>query len=231
MECPFCKPKSCCGARHKHYVVNTESLEGVCVWHNDDCTPMCVPTGDEHPEKRRVCSKGCNQLVKVSKSTSGASDVFSGGGASNHEAAKFDLVVCQADKRVLCEGRKNVVGGETMPGGSMGNTTAADVNEGSSKCAQEKQVRPMVVCNFSVPLWNLGGTCIANHVYKEKSPQCATLAKKSPKVRKDIVQGILKDCRMATKYDDERCNKNPNDATCKQTARERDYCSRLAMSF
>lgn len=23
-ECPFCKPKACCGAKHKHYVVNSE---------------------------------------------------------------------------------------------------------------------------------------------------------------------------------------------------------------
>ena len=23
-ECPFCKPKACCGEKHKHYVVNSE---------------------------------------------------------------------------------------------------------------------------------------------------------------------------------------------------------------
>ena len=23
-ECPFCKPKVCCGEKHKHYVVNSE---------------------------------------------------------------------------------------------------------------------------------------------------------------------------------------------------------------
>ena len=42
-ECPMCKPKSCCGKHHKHYVYNTESMEGVCVRHNDDCTAVCMP--------------------------------------------------------------------------------------------------------------------------------------------------------------------------------------------
>merc|ERR1711988_1504308 len=66
-ECPFCKPKACCGKHHKHYVINTESLEGVCVRHSDDCTPMCVPRGEDFPDKRRVCCKGCNILMKVAK--------------------------------------------------------------------------------------------------------------------------------------------------------------------
>ena len=42
----------------QHYVVNTESLEGVCVRHTDDCTPVCVPRGEGEPWRRRVCSKG-----------------------------------------------------------------------------------------------------------------------------------------------------------------------------
>ena len=46
------------GEGHKHYVVNSESLEGVCVRHSDDCTPVCVPKGDSEPWRQRVCSKG-----------------------------------------------------------------------------------------------------------------------------------------------------------------------------
>ena len=46
------------GEGHKHYVVNSESLEGVCVRHSDDCTPVCVPKGDGEPWRQRVCSKG-----------------------------------------------------------------------------------------------------------------------------------------------------------------------------
>jgi hypothetical protein len=53
----MCKPSSCCGKHHKHYVMNTESMEGVCVRHNDDCTSVCMPRGNEHPHKPRVCSK------------------------------------------------------------------------------------------------------------------------------------------------------------------------------
>jgi hypothetical protein len=159
-----------------------------------------------------VCSKGCNQLVKVSKVTGDASH---GGGDTNREADKFDLVVCQADKRVICAGRKK---------------TADDASE-TSECVQEKQVKPMAICKFSVALWNMGGTCIANHVHGETSPQCAALARKTRKQHKGMVQGIMKECRKATVYDDDVCDQNPDDDTCKQAARERDYCSRLAMSF
>jgi len=68
-ECPFCKPKECCGANHKHYVINTMNLEGVCVRHNDDCTSVCMPRG-QHPASawlpghapRRVCSKASPTL-------------------------------------------------------------------------------------------------------------------------------------------------------------------------
>merc|ERR1711968_281253 len=62
--CPFCKPSGCCGKNHKHFVINSESLEGVCVRHSDDCTPLCVPYGEDHPSKRRVCTSGCNRVFK-----------------------------------------------------------------------------------------------------------------------------------------------------------------------
>ena len=65
--CPACKPSACCGAHHKHFVVNTVSLTGVCVRHTDDCTPVCMPRGESERQKPRVCSKGCNQLLKVDK--------------------------------------------------------------------------------------------------------------------------------------------------------------------
>jgi len=65
--CPACKPRACCGDHHKHFVVNTISLTGVCVRHNDDCTPVCMPRGERDRTKPRVCSKGCNQLLKVER--------------------------------------------------------------------------------------------------------------------------------------------------------------------
>jgi len=90
--CPTCKPKVCCGAEHKHYVLNTRNLEGVCVRHDDDCTPICVPQGIDNPKIRRVCTKGCNQLLKVIVDPKASS-----------ESNMYEMVTCQADKRVLCE--------------------------------------------------------------------------------------------------------------------------------
>ena len=48
--------QECCDERHKHYVVNSESLAGVCVRHNDDCNAGCVPR-EQDPTKKRVCTK------------------------------------------------------------------------------------------------------------------------------------------------------------------------------
>ena len=83
-ECPFCKPKQCCGAGHKHYVLNTENLEGVCVRHSDDCTPVCVPMGYDGADKRRICTKSCNRFLKALKNPN-----------AKTESEMFDIVVCQ----------------------------------------------------------------------------------------------------------------------------------------
>lgn len=142
-ECPFCKPKACCGPNHKHYVVNTESLEGVCVRHTDDCTPACVPKGDDEPWRQRVCSKGCHQLIKASKpinSTHKARVATGAGTDDDIEAKTSNIVVCQAEKQVVC------------PGIPDGQTQASSV-----ECRAWKEVKPVAVCNFSVGIWNLGG--------------------------------------------------------------------------
>lgn len=186
----------------------TSFIAQVCVRHNDDCTPVCVPVGDEHPEKRRVCSKGCNQLVKVTKATK---HTTMGGGDSSSEADKFNLMVCRADKRVICAGRKKAA-----------NDKGDQVEQ--SECAQEKTVQPVAICNFSVDLWNLGGTCIANHLHNEKYPQC-------PEKSDTAVEAIASQCRKATEVDYDLCKKTPSDSICKKVAQERDYCTRLAMSF
>jgi len=202
-ECPFCKPKQCCGPRHKHYVVNTESLEGVCVRHNDDCTPVCMPVDDDKPGQRRVCTKGCNQLVKVSRD---ASKRVNFAAALESEAQLFDIVVCQADKRVMCDGYK--------PG------------EDHAQCSQQKWVKPVALCKFSVALWNLGGTCIANHVDGEKHPQCAETLHAS-----EAVKRIRSECRPSTQVDEELCQKTPNAKNCVAVSKEESYCTRLGMSY
>jgi len=141
-----------------------------------------------------------------------------GGGDDKIEAQKYSMVVCQADKRVICAGRKKADGG-----------AGKEVEQ--SECAQEKKVEPVALCSFSVALWNLGGTCIANHLYGDEHPQCHTLAQESLDNKQSAKQDILKGCRKATEFDADQCEKKPDLDNCKKAALERDYCTRLAMSF
>ena len=94
--------QECCGEGHKHYVVNSESLAGVCVRHNDDCNAVCVPAQYD-PTKKRVCTKatltqttlpltrctwkGCNRILKVPNANATKDET--------DEAKLFDIVVCQ----------------------------------------------------------------------------------------------------------------------------------------
>jgi len=152
VECPFCKPKACCDDQHKHFVLNTETEEGVCVRMNDDCTPVCVPHGDAEPHKPRVCSKGCNQLVKIDKEP-GHAQLKKG---TKQDSDLFDMMVCEANKHVTCKPQK----------------PAADGNGMEAKCVVKKEVDALVRCNFTQELWNLGPTCIANQLHNSTSPQC-----------------------------------------------------------
>jgi len=80
-ECPLCKPRACCDKNHKHYVINTDSMMGVCIRHDNDCTALCMPQKADDWSKPRVCTKGCNKMVRVGER----------------------IVTCQAEKRVKCE--------------------------------------------------------------------------------------------------------------------------------
>jgi len=146
-ECPMCKPKSCCGKRHKHYVYNTESMEGVCVRHNDDCSAVCMPRKTD-PLKRRICSKGCNKLVKVpKKQTNGTKSATS-------DKDLFDIVVCQVDHKIVCEA----------------------LTAKGSPCKTWKAVTPVARCNdFDAMVWSAGATCVANIAHQDKHPQCPSL--------------------------------------------------------
>jgi len=45
--------------------------------------------------------------------------------------------------------------------------------DGRERCKTAKTVVPVAICNgFYSDLWNAGGTCIANHVHKDSTPQC-----------------------------------------------------------
>jgi len=179
-ECPFCKPQSCCGKHHKHYVLNTETQEGICVRMNDDCTPACVPQGVNDPTQIRVCSKGCNMMTKAMKNPKAKS-----------EEEMYDMVVCQAHKKVVCNPKTG--------------------NNGS--CTTTAEIKPVAVCKFSSEVWNLGGTCIANRLHQNSSPQCPTEAKVSTLAK------VKKICRM------------PAANGGSEAAKEAAMCERLGMSF
>ena len=40
--CPLCKPKECCSAGHRHFILDAKSRNGVCLKHTDDCKAHCV---------------------------------------------------------------------------------------------------------------------------------------------------------------------------------------------
>jgi hypothetical protein len=117
--CPMCKPKQCCTAGHKHYVINTENLEGVCIRHNDDCSAVCMPRGNELSKgtlKRRVCSKGCNKILKVPKPNPPTH--------AKSDADLFDIVVCQVDWRIICTQEGCETSKEVIPIARCGYTPA-----------------------------------------------------------------------------------------------------------
>jgi hypothetical protein len=181
-KCPTCKPKSCCGEGHKHYVLNSKNLDGVCVRHSDDCTPICIGEGKQ---ERRVCSKGCNQLLKVLKNKDATT-----------EGDMFDMYTCQADKRIICDPVKS-------------SAKNSKKNSYGLTCRAEATFKARAVCSFSNKLWNLGATCIANHATGEKYPQCsdnalpktiASIKTNCKAIKKPTVEQNAKCSRLAITY-------------------------------
>jgi len=186
-ECAFCKPSACCGARHKHFVINTESLEGICVRHNDDCTPVCMPRGDE-PQKRRVCSKGCNQMLKVAKSAN-SKDAAERKAVLN-ESQLYDIIICQSDKRVICDPAQ----------------TLSDGDSTDRKCVVKKEVEAVGRCVFNIDLWNLGGTCIANHLHKHELEVNSTMKPQCPDTAYETIIDTISDlCQLPVNGDSALC--------------------------
>jgi len=124
-----------------------------------------------------------------------------------NEAALFDIVVCQADKQVVCGGMSN-------------SSSSMEMH-----CNQTKEVVPVAVCNFSVGLWNLGGTCINNHLDGLQFPNCPD----GPRAK--AISSIQNNCRNATQVDQRVCHANPESKDCKIAEVERLSCMRLAMSY
>jgi len=127
--------------------------------------------GSDDPKVRRVCTKGCNRLLKSLKNKD-----------ATVESEMYDIVTCQADKQVICD-----------PGGGGG--------ESGSSCEMSSTFKAQAVCSFSPELWNLGATCITNHVEDEKYPQCPD------GVSEKIVASIKSKCREASEEDVQKCSR------------------------
>jgi len=188
----------------------------VCVFFSS--LQVCVPRGDGEPWRQRVCSKGCNQQIKVDKT----GKLGPTHGSDNSQTDGFELVVCQADKRIVCEGDKR-------QHNLLGEATSGDQN--SRSCSQEKEVVPVAICNFTVPLWNLGGTCISNMLDGLEFPNCPD--KTSP--RYQAIYDIAQHCRNATDAQMVNCRSTSLDAAdqalCDASEAETAHCTRLAMSY
>jgi hypothetical protein len=186
--CPMCLPKDCCSPLDKHYVLNPGKwmMTGVCLRESDDCRIVCepktsTPTFLTLPQKatkanylsevkriarigrrpelilptRRSCTKGCNKLSKVPK---GVATVDSMGRALPDKDT-MDIVICQANHRVLCEYHKWVFHG-------------AKKLEAKFVCKVVKSVLPVAKCTgFEPSLWDAGGTCI--EALANKDPNAA----------------------------------------------------------
>jgi len=86
----------------------------------------------------------------------------------NAEAGVATMVVCQSDKRVTCDPNKP---------NALGHI-----------CQVQKSVKATAICKFDSDVWNLGGTCISNHVHALKTKIC-------PPASLDIIKRIQALCQ------------------------------------
>lgn len=154
--CLFCKPRSCCGRHHKHFIVDPDLMAGVCVRHSDDCTPLCIESSGQ--TKRTVCSKGCNAITRWDS------------------VGKTTMNVCQADKQVFCDATQPATGATNVPPEvALFPVAAPPLPHGpSAKCSSLKKVSCKASCSGLNEvqigqLHRVGGTCVLSMV---ENPTC-----------------------------------------------------------
>jgi len=96
----------------------------------------------------------------------------------------------------LCTDVKTVKGLKKKP---LGSKEASSKN--SNSCKSTSTLKPQALCPFSPELWNLGATCISNHVHKAPHPQCPYAADKN------LIESIKKKCRKAKLSDEHKCSR------------------------
>jgi hypothetical protein len=79
--------------------------------------------------------------------------------------------------------------------------SSATSSKRGNSCKTTSTLKAQALCPFSPELWNLGATCISNHVHGDTHPQCpdGTSAK-------DIAS-IKAQCRKAKTSDDNKCSR------------------------
>jgi len=145
-------------------------MNGVCLKHTDDCKPHCVThdimlSGDV-PALGTVCTKGCNDVMKVLGNKVGDEQLF-------------DIIICQAEKTINC---KPFTGQDTaaIEDGSEGGGAPQKV------CTSSKTVTPEAVCTdldeaATSDVWAAGGSCVLDVLKKlqcdrDSSGQCLKTA-------------------------------------------------------
>merc|ERR1712072_1003282 len=86
----------------------------------------------------------------------------------------YGLVVCQADKRVICSpfarlGKINPFRKSSRGKCLEGNAYIRKCNTG---CTVEATLKAVAVCDFDVQLWNIGGACINSHTHNTSTKIC-----------------------------------------------------------
>lgn len=174
--CRFCKPRTCCGPHHKHFIIDPDKMQGVCVRHTNDCTPLCSTSKQTG---KQVCSKGCNNLVKDMNTK---------------------LSICQANKLVVCMKPEEALGEASAAKGKTGKIpkTIALIKKPNGTPVKTCDVQKTVDCKASCAkltdeefgdLFAAGATCILGilemrRCNKNAQKKCASASEKEQKVAK-----------------------------------------------
>ena len=133
----------------------------MCLKHTDDCKPHCVTHSillpNSLPALGTVCTKGCNDVMKVLGNKMGKTQLF-------------DIVVCQAEKTVKCTPATTSTGVEEEQ--DLGATPL-------KSCTSLKTVTPEAVCtdldeDATSEVWAAGGSCILDVLQKLKCDRDAS---------------------------------------------------------
>ena len=96
----------------------------------------------------------------------------------------------QSDKRVICDPAQ----------------TLSDGDSTDRKCIVKKEVEAVGRCVFNIDLWNLGGTCIANHLHKHELEVNSTMKPQCPDTAYETIIDTIADlCQLPVNGDSALC--------------------------